>query len=410
MTPSSAEADADRPRAGRQALGGGHSPDTNGKTIFSGSPPRRRTFSDMLPRPWLFPLLAFAATWVLIVASWRFANFYDHTTHGWYWYFWYKDAGFYVSIARSWYKLPFGSLGVPLTTAFFPVYPALIWLASQVSFGNWRVAGLIAAVVSGAAACLFVWSLAARTRDRWLADRTVLLLCVSPGAMTFGMIYTEPLGVALTAGCLLAALNRKWLISGLLALLATGEHPTFIVLSPALAVVALHAIWTRRDWRSLIAPALAPWGMIGYFLWIGTWYHDYTFWFTLERKGWGQKIDWGKRTFQLITWTGQDMARHADFYLMCDIMFWILLVGTVLMLWARVPLPVSAFTILVFINAAISNGSGPRPRIAWPALGICLGAAAKLPRWLYWPVLVVSATSLFFIVGWWPHHPLVPPP
>jgi hypothetical protein len=228
--------------------------------------------------------------------------------------------------------------------------------------------------------------------------------------MTFGMIYAEPLGVALTACSLLAALNRRWLLSGLLALVATGEHSTLIVLAPTLGIVALHAIWTRRDWRSLIAPVLAPWGMIGYFLWIGTWFHDYTFWFTIERKGWGQQVDWGKRTFQLLTWTGKNMGQHADFYLMCDILFWVLVAGIVLMLWSRVPLPVSLFTLLLFINAAVSNGAGPRPRIAWPALGIYLGAAAKLPRWLYWPVLAVSAGALFFVIGWWPQHPDAPPP
>ena len=383
---------------------------THGLQLRPGLPSRRRTLSDALPRPWLFPLLAFAATWLLILAGWWFANLYDHAVHGWYWYLWYKDSGFYVSIARSWYNLPAGSLGFPAATAFFPVYSALIWVASLASSGNWHVAGLIGAVISGAAASVSVWALAARACDRWVADRAVLLLCAFPGAMTLGMIYPEPLGVALTACCLLAALSRRWLLTGLLALIATGEHPTLIVLAPALGIVALHAIRTRRDWRSLIAPALAPWGMISYFLWIGTWRHDYAFWFTLERNGWGQRIDWGNRTLQLLTWTGPDMARHEYFYLMCDTMLWILLAGTLLMLRARVPLPVSAFTILLVINAVISNGSGPRPRMAWPALGIYLGAAAALPRWLYWPALAASAAALFFLVGFWPNHPQVPPP
>jgi len=347
-----------------------------------------------------------------MLAGWRLANFYSHTTFGWRWYIGYKDAAFYVSIARSWYNQPsLTSVGVPITAAWFPVFPALIWLAAHVDLGNWAAANLIAIIGSGAAACVSVWALAARVGDRWLADRAVLLFCVFPGAMTFAAIYAEPLGVALTACSLLAAVNRKWLLSGLLALAATGEHPTLIVLAPALAIVAGHAIWTRRDWRSLLAPILAPWGMLGYFLWIATRYHArYTFWFTLERRGWGQKIDWGQRTFQVVTWTGRHMPSHADFYLMCDIMFWVLLAGTVLMLWARVPLPVSAFTILLFINAVISNGSGPRPRMVLPALGIFLGAAACLPRRLYWPVLALSAGGLLFIVGWWPHHPLVPPP
>ena len=395
---------------GSGPIGAPARPETETSAASAGTPPQRRTFSDWLPRPWLFPLLAFGATWILILASWQLADFHYHASHGWYWYIWYRDSAFYESIARHWYNQKAATYGVPVSAAFFPVYPALIWLASLVSFGNWHVAGLIATVVSGAAACVSVWALAARVRDRWLADRAVLLFCAFPGAMTLGVIYSEPLGVALTACCLLAALDRRWVLSGLLALVATAEHSTLIVLAPALGIVALHAIWTRRDWRSLIAPVLAPWGMIGYFLWIGTWFHNYGFWFTMEREGWGQQIDWGKRTFQLLTWSGKDMGQHADFYLMCDILFWILVVGIVLMLAARVPLPVSAFTLLLFLNAAISSGAGPRPRIAWPALGIYLGAAAKLPRWLYWPVLAVSAASLCLLVGWWPNHLQAPPP
>jgi hypothetical protein len=355
-------------------------------------------------------LLAFAATWVLILTAWQLSNFHYYTAYGWYWYFWYKDSGFYESIARHWYSTGAGSVGVPVSSAFFPVFPALIWLASRVTFGYWHAAGLIAQLISGAAACVSVWALAARACDRWVADRAVLLFCAFPGAMTFGLIYAEPLGVALAACCLLAALNRKWLLSGLIALVASGEHPTLIILAPTLGIVALHAVWTRRDWRSLIAPLLAPWGMIGYFLWNGTRFHDYTFWFTLERKGWGQRIDWGKHMFHVLTWTDKGTSGHADYNMMCIIMFWILVLGIVLMLAARVPLPVSVFTILLFVNAAVTNGAGPRPRIAWPAIGIYLGAAAKLPRWLYWPVLIVSAGALFFVVAWWPHHPNAPPP
>jgi fatty acid desaturase len=33
-----------------------------------------------------------------------------------------------------------------------------------------------------------------------------------------------------------------------------------------------------------------------------------------------------------------------------------------------------------------------------------IGAAAKLPRAIYWPVLVLSAAGLVFVTGVWPHH------
>src|SRR5262249_6759312 len=154
---------------------------------------------------------------------------------------------------------------------------------AQLVVRSWLVAGLLATLISGIAAVTTFWALAARIRDRWLADRATLLLCAFPGAMTLGMIYSQALGIALAAGRLLAAAGRKWLLAGLLAALGSAEHPTLIMLTGALGIAALQAIWRRREWRSLVAPALAPLGTIGYFAWIGTRYHGYLFWSKLER-------------------------------------------------------------------------------------------------------------------------------
>jgi hypothetical protein len=63
-----------------------------------------------------------------------------------------------------------------------------------------------------------------------------------------------------------------------------------------MGIAAVQAMSARRQWRALIAPALAPLGMIGYFAWLGTRYHDYLFWSKLERKYWAHRIDWGRRT------------------------------------------------------------------------------------------------------------------
>ena len=149
--------------------------------------------------------------------------------------------------------------------AYFPVLPLLVKTVSNMTRHQFLPAEIIVQVVAGALAAMAVWALAARIGGHRLADRTVLLFCAFPGAMTFGMLYPEPLGTALAAGCLLAALNRKWLLAGLLALGGSAVHPALIVLAPTLAVTAARAIYARREWQSLIAPLLAPLGMAGYF-------------------------------------------------------------------------------------------------------------------------------------------------
>ena len=78
--------------------------------------------------------------------------------------------------------------------------------------------------------------------------------------------------------------------------------------------------------------------------------------------------------------------------------------GIALMLSARLPLPLTVFGLLTIVLAVISSDGGTKPRLVWVAFPIFIGAAAKLPRAIYWPVLVLSAVGLVFVTGVWPHH------
>jgi hypothetical protein len=85
-------------------------------------------------------------------------------------------------------------------------------------------------------------------------------------------------------------------------------------------------------------------------------------------------------------------------------------IGVALMLAARLPLPISAYSAAIYASLILTEEAGPTPRYLWAAFGIFIGTAAILPRWLLWPLLAVCAAALFFLVGWWPNHPLSPPP
>jgi hypothetical protein len=355
----------------------------------------------------MFPLLTFAVVWVLILATWRVANLIYGTSISWAEYFSYKDGGWYFQII----KYGYGSR--PQNPAFFPLLPALVRGASHLTAftGTERYlwAALVVQVLAGAASCVAIWALAARVTSRRIADRAVILYCAFPGAMTFGMLYAEPLGIALAAACLLAALNRKWLLAGVLGFLATAEHPTWLLLAPVLGIVSLREIWTRGDWRSLTAPVLTPLGMLTYFAWIGTRLHDYLIWFHVERRFWGTHFDFGVRTFRLVTWTYPPAAQYHVFNILLVISFAVAVVGCVLMIRARVPLAVSLYTVGLFVYLVMAQEAA-KPRFYWCLFGIFIGAAAKLPRWLFWSVAIASAGLLAFCVGWWPHQHIGPAP
>ena len=366
--------------------------------------------SDRLPRAWLFPLIVFAATWLLIVATWYGSDRIYGQSHPWAWHFMFKDAGWFRTVAEHGYpaRLLKGLPGE--SVAFFPVFPLTIRLMGYLTGGNYDVAGLLVSVLTGAASAVGVWALAARVRDRRVADRAVVLYCLFPGAMTFSMLYSEPLTVALGAAALLALVSRRWLVAGIVGAVATAEASILIVLAAVSGIAALQAIWTRREWRALIAPALTPLGILAFFGYLGHRYHDYAFWFHVERSGWGQHVDWGVKTFHILTWTdGPAVYQQRFLSSLYIIMLVAAAAGIVLMLAARLPLPVSLYGVLLVLTFTLSPAN-PRPRYVLCAFPLFIGAAAKLPRVVYWPLLVASAAGLVFLIAWWPNHSHGPAP
>lgn len=366
--------------------------------------------SDRLPTPFLFPLLAYAVTWVLFLGAWQVANAVYQTPWPWKKYFYFADAGTYNWLAIHTYTGPHWSAAPHSRAAFFPVLPLLSRTIADVTNHSYLPAEMAMQVVFGAGSALAVWALAAHIGGHRVADRATLLYVAFPGAITLGMLYPEPLGNLLAATSLLAALNRKWLLAGLLALVASAAHPALIVLMPTLAVCAALAIRQRREWQALIAPALAPLGMAWYFGLLAGDFHDFFWWFHDQGATWRGRADWIGHELRVLTWTDPGTARHVLFNVLVIVMALSLAAGIVLMLRARVPLPVSLYTILAVLAFGMANAPGPTPRFAWTALGIFTGAGALLPRWLFWPLVIISAGLMAFLFAWWPHQGLLPAP
>ena len=370
-----------------------------------------QALSDRLPVPWAFPLIVFAITWLLILAAWYGSAVIYGQDHPWTWHFLFKDAGFYQGIAEQGYPVRLWT-GSPVAdrAAFFPLFPLLIRLMSYLTGGDYPIAGLIVSVLAGAASAIGVWTLAARVRDHQVADRAVVLYCFFPGAMTFGMLYSEPLAVALGAAALLALIERRWLLAGVIGAAGTAERPTLIVLTVVSGVAAVQAIWTRREWRALLAPALTPLGLLAFFGYLGHRYHDYAFWFQIEKAGWNQHIDWGVHTFRILFWADPGTSKYRVFNVVLIIMFIAALAGIAMTVAARLTLPVTLFGVLVVLMSVIAYGQSTKPRFVWAGFTLFIGAAAKLPKAIYWPVVVLSAAGLIFLTGWWPNHRIGPAP
>lgn len=172
------------------------------------------------------------------------------------------DSGWYLSIAADGYQYdPHGSSSV----AFYPLYPLLLRAAGYLGL-DMRLAGFAISHAALLAACLLLWKLAAlETRSEEVAERSVLFLLFCPGAVWFGMIYTESLFLLTLLGCLLCARRNQWVSAGLWGLASALTRTPGLLLAGFLFLEALQQTWEhrRREWFSTGGPIVPPAGESG---------------------------------------------------------------------------------------------------------------------------------------------------
>jgi hypothetical protein len=212
------------------------------------------------------------------------------------------DGLWYRELANHGY--PAFSSHLQTTLGFLPLYSMAIWVGSQIiaPFTShdviWvsTVSGLLISCAGGLIATILVNRLA---RGWWGVDtarRATALFCLFPGSVVFSMVYSEGLLIPLAAGCVLALQQRRWLLAGALAGLATAVEPTGLVLVAVCGVSALLE-FHRRGWtdrtarRSLLAPVLSLTGIVAFGLFLWAWTGTPLASYEAQHHGWSEKTD-----------------------------------------------------------------------------------------------------------------------
>lgn len=189
--------------------------------------------------------------------------------------------------------------------AFFPLYPMIARWFDVVLPGGDVAAALAVNIVLGIVAITLIGVLARRLYGPAVGRMSVMLAALFPGSFVLSFAYSEALMLVLAAACLLMLVDREWVAAGLFAALATATRPNSVALIVACAVAAFLAIRERREYRSLIAVALAPLGFITFQLWLGRHAGEMGAWFRVQREAWGEGASFGwtaiENTFDAIT-------------------------------------------------------------------------------------------------------------
>jgi len=305
------------------------------------------------------------------------------------------DGNWYLRIAASGYPptparevghLTYGAAG------FEPVFPALIRAAE--SFGFTAVeAALAVSLLAGAMSVLLVWRLGCVLCDQRIGWIAAVLFCVFPGlAAPWGLLYSECVGLALAAGCLLLMVRHRWFWAGLVGALATATSPMALSLVLAAAVAVVQSIRGREPPRALVTVCLVPMGFLAYVGYLALRYHDLLFWWHLQHQAWGARVDFGRSLVGLLAHPESGGYQGRGWIEWVGVAA--LVVAVVALIRARLPPLVNVYCAGTFILMFVSNELGFKPRFlswAFPSL-IALAAITHRRGWR--AVMIGSAVLL----------------
>lgn len=304
------------------------------------------------------------------------------------------DGGWYILAAQhGWpHTVPLSN-GFPAfsTLAFFPGFPLTIRAIHAVGLG-WIAAGFVTALLFQVVMVILLWQLIKEVWGESAADRGMMLFLFSPGALAFALIYSEPMLLAAAAACLLALRRRWWVVAGLSAAVGTSVRPVGIALIACCIWEAGRAIRSDREWASLVAPVLAPLGIVG---WMGyLWGHTGSpFTWSNAEKAWDDSFDpftlIKRFFFHEVTHTGQRLPHYLP---VAGALFCI---AALVLLWkARPPGTFIVYSVVVVVIAASSKIVGLRPRLVETAFPLLFVFGYWLKGTVYTIVVAASGVVL----------------
>jgi len=174
------------------------------------------------------------------------------------------DSNHYLQISREWYA---AEGDARLLLVFFPGYPILVRLATQLT-GNELYAGFLVSMLSFACAgCLF-YRLMRLDHNHRFAVRALKYLCIIPGTFFYTAPMTESLFLLLCVGCIYFARTGRWTLGCLLGGYAAFTRSLGATLLAPLVMELVHSrAGKRENGRRLAALLLVPLGLAAY-LWI----------------------------------------------------------------------------------------------------------------------------------------------
>jgi len=308
------------------------------------------------------------------------------------------DSGWYVDIAQNGYSNELQN--VYLNTAFFPLYPLVI-KGLQAFIGNYHAAGLLISNFSLMAASVLLYKLVAGRFTEKIAQRSLLLLLLSPFSFYFSAVYSESLFLLLVVLVFFFAERKQWFWAALCSALAGATRLVGVFTLLPLLWFYLESIDFK--WRNLRAAVLWPvLGLLGpgsYMLLQALKFGDpFLFIKSQNAPGWKEGVSLFSALDALRLTFSWDALKTGDFPAIYAVHVLAFLFGLSLMIVTRRKLPFAwwiwaLLTLLVSFSVWISMG-----RFMIVIFPLCVGAVLLFREKVYKALLIGSSLLLSLLV------------
>jgi hypothetical protein len=185
--------------------------------------------------------------------------------------------------------------------------------------------------------------------------------------------------VFLSACALYFLHRRQWLAAGLAAAVVTASRPNGVAIAVACAVAAFFAIKERREWISLVAPALSPVGWVMFHVLLSRHANESMVWFRVQNEAWGEGLSFGVSALKNVaTAISSPLSSPGSAFTLGSV------VAMLWMLWAlwkvKLPAPMVAYTAVVLVLMLMPATVTARPRFLFTAFPLFIAFAAWWPE------------------------------
>lgn len=156
------------------------------------------------------------------------------------------------------------------STAFFPLYPALVWLLSRLPAISPPLAGGIVSSVGTLIGVIVLHRLVTEEFGPTIADRTIRYLLIFPTAFFFFAVYTEGIYLCLSVLAIWNSRRGNWWQAGVWGGLAAGARVSGLLL--VIPILFDYVAWLRANKRrpgwEIPRLSLLPGGLIVYLIYL----------------------------------------------------------------------------------------------------------------------------------------------